>query len=335
METLLLTHKEVEEILTDIAEVIEAVESAFREKGLGRVQMPAKVYLNFTKYEGDLRAMPAYLEEMDIASVKVVNSHPGNKHLHNLPTVMAVIILAEPKTGFPLAIMDGTHITKMRTGAAGGVAARYLAVRNPRKIAMIGAGTQARTQLQALMTLYKTIEQVNVYDINPDNAVKYVNEMHTLYSGVVFSIKPTVKEAVDDVDIITTTTPSRKPVVMNEWIDEGVHFNCIGADAPGKQELDPAILKRAKIVVDDYEQALHSGEVNVPVSQGILSREDIYAELGEVVAGLKKGRETDGEVTVFTSTGLAIQDAVTAYMVYSKALRIKKGTPLEIIHTEV
>ncbi len=246
---------------------------------------------------------------------------------------MAVVVLAEPKTGFPLAIMDGTHLTKMRTGAAGGVAAKYLAVKNPRKIAMIGAGTQARTQLQALTTIYKTIEHVNVYDINPDAAAGYVNEMKKLHPNINFSVKSTVKEAVNDADIITTTTPSKKPVVMNEWINEGVHFNCIGADAPGKQELDPAILKRAKIVVDDYEQALHSGEINIPVSQGILTRDDIYGELGEIVAGLKKGRERENEITVFTSTGLAIQDAVTANLVYRKALQMKRGKMLDIIHT--
>jgi len=155
------------------------------------------------------------------------------------------------------------------------------------------------------------------------------------YPEINFVVKTSPKEAVRDADIITTTTPSRKPILMNEWITEGVHINCIGADAPGKQELDPAILKRAKIVVDDYEQAIHSGEVNVPISQGIITRNDIYAELGEIVSGKKKGREKEEEITIFTSTGLAIQDTVTAYLVYDMAVRIGIGARMEIVSTEI
>jgi alanine dehydrogenase len=133
----------------------------------------------------------------------------------------------------------------------------------------------------------------------------------------------TIREAVERADIIVTTTPSRKPLVMNDMVSLGTHLNCIGADAPGKEELDPAILKRAKIVIDDWEQASHSGEINVPISQGVISRENVWAEIGEIVAGLKPGRERQDEITIFTSTGLAIQDAVTAKIAYDKA--IKRG----------
>ena len=118
---------------------------------------------------------------------------------------------------------------------------------------------------------------------------------------------------------------------MNEWVREGMHFNCIGADAPGKEELDPEILRRAKIVIDDWEQASHSGEINVPLSKGIISKEDIWAEIGEIVAGLKPGRTSPDEITVFTSTGLAIQDAVTANLAYRKAVERGVGRMIEII----
>ena len=134
----------------------------------------------------------------------------------------------------------------------------------------------------------------------------------------------TAQVAVEGANIVVTTTPSTKPLVLNEWVANGTHFNCIGADAPGKEELDPAILKRSKIVVDDWKQASHSGEINVPASMGVLFRENIWAELGEVVAGTRSGRSSTEEITVFDSTGLAIQDATTAELVYQKAL--EKGT---------
>ncbi len=140
--------------------------------------------------------------------------------------------------------------------------------------------------------------------------------------------KKTIRE-VCDCDILVTTTPSRQPIVMNEWISEGTHINAIGADAPGKEELDPLILKRAKVIVDDIQQASHSGEVNVPISKGLLSVKDIFGELGEVITGKKIARMNDSDITVFDSTGLAIQDVATADMVYRKALKANMGMKLQ------
>lgn len=139
------------------------------------------------------------------------------------------------------------------------------------------------------------------------------------------------KTAVEGADIVVTTTPSRKPLVLDEWVAPGTHFNCIGADAPGKEELDPAILERAKIVVDDWDQASHSGEINVPLKKGILTKEDVWAEIGEIVAGLKPGRSSSDEITVFVSSGLAVQDAVTAQLAYEKALEKKLGRLVELL----
>lgn len=139
------------------------------------------------------------------------------------------------------------------------------------------------------------------------------------------------ENAARGADILITTTSSRAPLVMDDWISPGMHINCIGADAPGRQELDPALLKRAKIVVDDLEQASHSGEINVPLSQGILKTKDIWSEIGEIVAGLKQGRTGNDEITVFVSTGLAIQDAVTANIAYRKAMANRIGQVIEIL----
>jgi alanine dehydrogenase len=331
MKTLLLTERDVKELLS-MDEFMKAVELAFKEKGLGLVQMPAKLYLFYNKYNGDLRTMPSYLEKLDISAVKVVNVHPENRVKYGLPTIMATIILVDPKNGAPLAIMGGTYVTDMRTGAAGGVAAKYLAKKDSRVVGLIGAGAQSRTQLMGLISLYKRLEEVRVWSRTKETRDAYTSEMKPKY-GDVAEIVPVknAKDAVEGADIVVTTTPSREPIVSNNWVKSGMHFNCIGADAPGKQELDPAILTRAKIFVDDWEQASHSGEINVPLTKGIITRKNVLAEIGEVVAGLKPGRTSPDEITVFASTGLAVQDAVTADLAYKKALAKGIGQFVEIM----
>jgi len=331
VRTLLLTESEVKQLLS-MDEVVGAVESAFREKGLGRVQMPAKLYLFYSRYNGDLRAMPSYLEELDVSAVKIVNVHPDNRVKYGLPTVMATIILVDPKSGAPIAIMGGTTITDMRTGAAGAVAAKYLARKDSKIVGLVGAGAQARTQLMGLLAVYGKLEEVRVWSRSEKTRSAFVAEMQPKY-GHLCRIVPVerVNEAVQGADIVVTTTLSREPIVMNDWVEPGMHLTCIGADAPGKEEIDPAVLKRAKIVVDDWEQASHSGEINVPFSKGIITKQNIWAEIGDIVAGLKPGRTSQDEITLFTSTGLAIQDAVTAHIAYKKALERGVGKSIEIV----
>jgi len=319
---LLLTDREVKPLL-ETNEVLEVVEQAFREKGLGRVQMPPKTYLYYEKYNGDLRVMPAYMESMDTSAVKVVNVHPDNRKF-NLPTVMAVILLIDPKTGTPQAIMDGTNVTSKRTGAAAAVATKYLAREGRSKLGIIGAGVQAAEQL-AFIRHVKELVEVKVYDIDIDARKRFVQRAKQEYPDMNITAAESAEEAVQYQDIVCTVTPSRKPVIMDDWIEDGTHINAMGADAPGKEEMDPAILKRSKLVIDDWAQALHSGEINVPASKGLLHRKDIYGELGEIVAGKKTGRASQKEVTIFDSTGLAIQDAVVAKLVHKKATEMGIG----------
>lgn len=311
-------------------EVMRGVELAFKEKGHGRVQMPAKNYLFYKKHNGDLRTMPSYLEELKISAVKIVNVHPENKIKYSLPTVMAVIVLIDPKNGAPIAIMGGTSITDMRTGAAGGIAAKYLAKKNSKKVGLVGAGAQARTQLMALIEVYKKLK-IKVWSRKKATKRKFVDEASSTY-GDFCEITPvdTLKEAVIGSDIIVTTTPSRQPLILDYMVSTGMHFNCIGADAPGKEELDPNILKKSKIIIDDWEQASHSGEINVPLSQQVITRQNVWAEIGEVIAGLKSGRKNPEEITIFTSTGLAVQDAITARIAYDKAIKQGIGQFVQI-----
>jgi len=327
LETLILKEEDVKRLL-NMSEVLNVVEQAFKEKALGRVQMPPKMYIYFKSFNGDLRVMPSYVEAFGISAVKLVNVHPDNRR-YNLPTVMATITLVDPKTGTPLAIMGGTWITAMRTGASSGVATKYLSRKGSSKLALIGAGAQAITQMMAMAQILK-LEEVKVYDISSDAKTNFVKRVSSEYSGMKISATGSVREAVEDADVIVTVTPTTKPIVEDEWIKSGTHINAIGADAPGKEELDPAILQRAKIVVDDFEQSQHSGEVNVPLKKRIISLKQIYGELGEIVTGKKIGRSSDEEITIFDSTGLAIQDAVTAKLVYEKALKAGLGIRLNL-----
>lgn len=330
METLILTDNEVKKLLS-MDEVMKVVGSAFKEKGLGRVQMPAKIYLFYRKYNGDLRTMPSYLEELDISAVKIVNVHADNRTKYNLPTIMALIVLIDAKSGTPLAIMGGKTITDMRTGAAGGIAAKYLARTNSKIVGLVGAGAQAKTQLMALLEVYNNLEEVRVWSRSKGTKQSFISEAEREYGNLCkFILADTIKEAVVGSDIVVTTTLSRQPLVMKDMVSPGMHFNCIGADAPGKEELDPAILKKAKIVVDDWEQASHSGEINVPISQGIIRKENVWTDICQITAGLKPGRERTGEITIFTSTGLAVQDAVTANIAYTKAIENEIGTFMKI-----
>jgi alanine dehydrogenase len=322
-DTILLKQSEIKGLVS-MKEVIDSVEAGFTAYAKREVQMPAKKYLFFP--EGDLRVMPCYVRGREEAAVKCVNVHPKNPINNELPTVMAIIELIDPKTGFPLAVMDGTWVTDMRTGASAGVATKYLARPDSETLGIIGAGRQACTQLMAMDEVMK-IEKAKVYCRTCSTRTKFARNATATYGFEVEAVK-SPKEAVKDVDVIVTTTPSRKPLIKVDWISPGTHINAMGADAPSKQELDTNLLQKSKIVVDSWEQAKHSGEINVPVSQGILKRNDIHAKLGEIIIGKKVGREKD-EITIFDSTGLAVQDTVTAWQIYRKVLEKGVGTKFD------
>lgn len=313
--SLVLTAAEVLQVL-DMDLALRAAREAFLAYGEGRVNMPPKAYLTLAK--GDFRAMygEIFLSEAHVCGLKWVNVHPGNPQV-GLPTVMAKILLNDPETGREWADMDGTHITNYRTGAAGGLAAEVLSRPESRRLGVIGAGAQARTQIAAVLKV-RPIEEVIICDCALARARSLVEETAGAYR-VKVTLAPTPKETAEAADILVTATPSTAPLVSREWVRPGTHINAIGADAAGKQELDPAILQAAKIVVDDWAQARHSGEINVPLSRGELVPEQVYGSLGEVVARKKPGRERPEEITVFDSTGLIIQDLALGWAVYRRA----------------
>jgi alanine dehydrogenase len=306
MPTLLLDRHAIKALIR-MADVISVVEEAFRMCGEGKAKMPAKTYLSLE--HGDFRAMPAALP--GCAGVKWVNVHPQNRSL-NLPSIMAILIYSDPETGYPVAIMDGTEITAYRTGAAAAVASKYLARSDSHTVGIIGAGFQAHTQILAHAELFNPIS-INVSDVSREAVDRLISALPQ------FSIRNcSIQEAVAS-DIVCTLTPSRSPVIKREWVKPGTHINAVGADAPGKQELDPSIVKEAIVVVDDLEQASGSGEINVPIQKGIYTTEEIRATLAELVVGKKKGRANSRDMTVFDSTGIAVEDMAVAKLLFEKA----------------
>ncbi|MDP3395977.1 MAG: ornithine cyclodeaminase family protein [Methanoregula sp.] len=297
----------------DLKEVNRAIETAFADHGRGEVQMPPKVYITLLK--GDFRTMPAYLPSLSLAGVKVVNVHPGNP-ARGLPTVMALTIILDIATGAPVAILNATKLTDMRTGAAGAVAAKYLSKKKDIVLGLIGTGRQAEAQYHAISQELDICE-IKCWSRNSLHAEKFVQSITD------HDARSVPLEKACNCDLLVTTTPSRLPVVRSEWVQEGTHINAIGADAPGKQELDPLLLKRGLVFVDDLSQALHSGEINVPISNGIFTPEEITGTLGEVVIGMKQ-RASPDQITIFDSTGLAIQDLAIA------AIAMRNGRAIEL-----
>lgn len=324
--SLILTGAEILQVL-DMELALRAAAEAFLAYGEGRVNMPPKAYLQLPK--GDFRAMYGAIRlQEEICGLKWVNVHPENPQ-RGLPTVMAKIILNDPGSALELADMDGTYITNYRTGAAGGLAAKYLARPEASRLGLIGAGVQARMQVAAILKV-RPVREITIYNRSLSRAQALMLELASRYD-VQVKVAAGPEEAVREQDIVVTTTPSREPLVWADWISPGTHINAIGADAPGKQELDPLILQRARIIIDDWSQARHSGEINVPLAQGLLRPEQIAGTLGEVVAGKIPGRRQPEEITIFDSTGLVIQDLALAYAVWQRAKERGLGEYKEFI----
>ena len=320
MPTLLLDRTAIKTLIK-MADVINVVEEAFRMCGEGKGKMPAKIYLSVER--GDFRAMPAALP--GCAGMKWVNVHPENPS-RGLPSIMAILIYNDPETGYPLAIMDATEITAYRTGAAAAIASKYLARRGSHTMGVVGAGSQAYTQILAHAELFNPLS-VNAFDISKGAVDRLAHSLPQV------SIKRcSIQEAVAS-DIVCTLTPSRGFIIKKEWVAAGTHINAIGADAPGKQKLRTSILKAAVVVVDDLKQASTSGEINVAIRQGSYNIREVCATLPELVAGKKKGRTDSKAITIFDSTGIAVEDIAVAKLLFQKAQQAGGYPSVDLIGT--
>jgi len=326
--TLLLSQKDVESILT-IEDCLPAVETAFSELAAGKTIMPQRAVIPVSDHKGIFLAMPAYIGgEMDALGLKLVTVYPNNPTEKSLPTILGTLMLCDSSTGQAIAIMEAGYLTAVRTGAASGVATKYLA-REDSKIGVIfGAGGQARKQLEAVQ-MVRPFEKVYVIDLNKNIRDQFAKEMGELLG---FEAIPTddVKSAVESADIIITASSSPEPVFDGNWMKPGTHVNNIGSHSPAARELDTTCVKRSKFVADLKEANLaEAGDLLIPIKEGAITEDHVYASLGEIVIGKKKGRETEEEITVFKSCGLAIQDVSTAYAIYKAA--VEKGAGTEFV----
>lgn len=324
---LLLTRNDLKKVLS-MREAIDAVEKAFLEFYHEKAEAPLRTIIEIEKHNGFLLYMPSYLKESEALAIKVVSLYAQNPK-KGLPSVLATILLNDPETGKPLALMEGTYITAMRTGAASGVATKYLARKNAKIVGIIGAGVQARTQLWAVCEV-REIEEAIVYDLNENRAKSFAEEMSNEL-GIEILTAPNPKDVAKNVDILIVATTATRPVISGEWIQNGTHINSIGWMGKDARELDSETVKRSKLVVDSREGVLsESGDILIPIQEGIIDETHIYAELGEIVAGDKAGRKHDEEITLFKSVGLAIEDAITAKLAYEKALKLGVGTEVTL-----
>lgn len=317
--TLLLTHREVLQ-LADMALAVTAVERAFAEHAAGRARMPSKVYLELPEFEGDFRAMPSLMGAY--AGLKWVNAHPKNRERNQLPTVMGTYVLSDPRSGFPLAIMDATLLTALRTGAAAAVASKHLANLPLTRVGFIGTGVQARYFRDAHRVLGPF--ELLAADRDERRARAFAEES----GGVAVSLAEAAA-----CPVVCIATPSSSPVIERAWVKPGTHINAMGADGPGKQELDVQILLDARVIIDEREQSIHGGELNVPISRGQYREQQIAATLGQVILGAAQGRSDARDITVFDSTGLAIQDVALAAALYERAQERGVGQRIELVPT--
>ncbi|RLM90197.1 ornithine cyclodeaminase family protein [Halobellus sp. Atlit-38R] len=325
METLLLNGTDVRENAA-MAELVPAIEDAFAAFERGDAQMPPKSYIDLPAYNGDFRSMPAYLDAgtWDAAGIKWVNVHPDNPEKFDLPTVLGTMIYSDPETAVPLAVMDGRELTMLRTGAAAAVATDHLAVPDATSLGIVGAGVQSYTQLRAISQV-RDIETVVISDLDEERVADFIDAFEDEFDVRAGSI-----EDAASCDVLSTVTPVESPIVPRDAVGEHTHINAMGADAEGKHELDDEILLDSKLVIDDYEQTTHSGEINVPWSEGVLDDDDIYGSVGEIVTEKKSGRTAADAISVFDSTGLAIQDVAAAHIVYEHAMENDNGYPFDL-----
>jgi alanine dehydrogenase len=329
-KTLILGRTDMIGLLTP-GEYNDCVEHAFRMHGLGRVYMEPKGHIVLDRYPGEWEVMPSYIEDPEAAACKWVSIREDNARF-DLPTVFSILIYTHPESGFPLAICDGSHHTMMRTGASAAVSAKWLARKDSTVLAIVGAGTVGRGALATCNEVFPW-KEVRVWSRKQATVERFVDEEQPHYPN--FELKPSteLERVVRGADVVVTGTHARGGIVEDDWISPGTHIAALGADLEGEQELDGRTLQRARLFVDDIRQCRSDGEINVPLREGLITEDEIAGEIGKVIAGELEGRQFDEQITVFDSTGIALQDSATVPLEYERAVAAGVGIEKKMIST--
>lgn len=326
MPALILTRADVARLLT-LDDCIVAVEDAFRQHALGSAVPPAVLAVHADAGAFHIKAAGVRTPRPYFAA-KINGNFSGNRERHGLPTIQGVIVLADLDNGTPLAIMDAIEITIQRTGAATAVAVKHCSRDRPSVVTIAGCGLQGRIQLRGVAAV-RTIVEVHAYDTNADAARRFATEMAPVV-GAPIHVATHLRHALSRSDIVVTCTTSRKAIIHQGDVKPGTFIAAVGADHPEKQEIDPALLAKSRVVADVLEQSATIGDVHHAIAAGVMRREDVFAELGEIVVGRKALRKNDDYAFVFDSTGMALQDVVTAALVYERARECRLGKSIDI-----
>ena len=331
-EILILKESDISSMIT-MSDIIEADKEALSIYSSQKSNIPLRSNLDIPEYKGQCLFMNGYAAPAKALGVKIVSVYPENIN-KNLTSVPATMVLVDAETGMVNSLLDGTYLTRLRTGAISGLATDILARKDSKIFALFGTGGQAITQLEAVLTVRK-IEEVRVFDVFKDRAQEFAKKMTEKF-GKKFNVKIIAAEssdkAVENADIITTVTTSKKPVFDANKIKKNVHINGVGSYTPEMQEIPGDVLVKAnKIFVDTRDGAINeSGDLIKPIQSGLIKKEKINGELGEVINGLMKGRENDDEMTFFKTTGSAVLDLVAAQKIYEMAKAKNVGQMVDL-----
>ncbi len=326
MKTLIVNQEQVAQLLP-MRECVDVMERAFAVLARGEAILPLRPTMWLPDKSGLMALMPSYLGDINAMGLKALSVFPGNEGTE-FDSHQGVVLLFETKHGQMLAVMDATSITAIRTAAVSGLATKLLARDDAGDLAILGSGTQARTHLQAMLTIRK-IRRVRVYSKHPANAARFADRESKRHK---IKIEPmsSARIAVEGADLICTTTSSREPVLMGDWIAPGAHINAVGSALPDVRELDTAAVLKSRLYTDRRESLLNeAGDFIIPKNEGALTDAHIVGELGQLVIGQASGRSSRDEITLFKSLGLAIEDLASAQHIYTKAAEKQVGTWVE------
>lgn len=325
---MLMIDQDAVAVLLPMEECIEAVAGAVAVLARGEAVQPLRSVMWLPDRSGAIGSMPAYLGEPGILGTKVVSVFPGNEGT-DFDSHQGMVVLFDPVSGIPRAIIDATEITALRTAAMSGVATDLLARPDATRLAILGSGTQARTHLEAVAAV-RDLTQVKVWSRTRAHAERFVRE-HRGHMTAEVEASDTVRESVMSADIVCTTTSAATPILEGGWLAPGTHVNAVGSSVPHTRELDGEAVRRSSLFVDRRESTLsEAGDVLLAMEEGIVGADHIVAEIGDVVVGRHPGRTSEEEVTLFESTGLAVEDLAAADHVYRRALVAGLGTRVEL-----
>ncbi len=304
---------------------IRLVEDSFRQYAEGKTTLAPRLVMKLSGIAGNFRIMAAVVPEMGGFGLKTLTGTPGKRAPEN--TYFAMLYF-DIESGALLAVIPATHITGIRTGAASGVATKYLARKNAKTVGLFGAGFQGRNQIAAIREV-RSIEHVKIFDVAQEPAATLAASLRS--EGVDAIVSHSEEQTLRGSDIIASATTAKEPPILGKWLEDGTHVNAAGANAPVKREVDAEGFTKARVVVDFQEQVLQeAGDLIGAIQSGTFSEEAIYAELGDIVTGDKPGRESDAQITLFKSVGVAIEDVAVAAWVYNQAKRNGLGTELAL-----